>query len=223
MQSVGREEPFKCYPVLQLSQVKGLYLSTGWQFLKLFQYVNFPLLLVLLAFIIFPDRKKYFLLLEFFMIYGYPILISTFQRRNVCCHFYSKCSSSVNAFLLTTSSIQAVSLGQRNTHVFIGQQGKIRIKIPRNFLFAVGSCEWQSLKENLYHEFGAVLFICCKKLKTNVLTLLADVKIRAVSSSLCWFRLNQMGFCNNYQLVCLEKVRMPGLKERKVKEEKVFL
>ena len=109
----------------------------------------------------------------------------------------------------------------RGIHVFIGQQGKITSKIPMKFLFSVGSCEWESPKESLYHEFGAVLFICCKKRKTNVLILLVGAKIRAVSSSLCWFRLNQTGPCNNCQLVCLQKVRMPGLKERKVKEEKV--
>jgi len=44
-------------------------------------------------------------------------LITTFTKRNVGCPFYSKCSSSVNALLLTAPSIQAVSLGQRNTHL----------------------------------------------------------------------------------------------------------
>lgn len=36
-QTMGREGPFKCCPILQLGQVKGQYLSAGCQFKKLFE------------------------------------------------------------------------------------------------------------------------------------------------------------------------------------------
>lgn len=101
-----------------------------------------------------------------------------------------------------------------------GPASEITGKIPINFLFAIESHEWESPKETFYRGLGAVLFICCK---TDGLTLLIDIKIKAVSSSLCWSRLNLMGPCSNYQPVCSQKVRVLGLKERKVKEEKAFL
>lgn len=71
--------------------------------------------------------------------------------------------------------------------------------------------------------FIMVLELCCKNEKSDGLTLIIDLKIKAVSSFLYCSRLNQMGPCSNHQPVCSQKVRMPGLKERKVKEEKVFL
>lgn len=104
-----------------------------------------------------------------------------------------------------------------------GPAREVTRKILINFLFAIESYEWESPKESFYHGLGAVLLIFCKNEKSDGLTPLIDMKTKAVSNSLCWSRLNQMGPCSNYQHVCSQKVRMLGLKERKVKEKKVFL
>lgn len=96
-------------------------------------------------------------------------------------------------------------------------------KVTKKILKFLVCYEWESTKERFYHGLGAMLFICSKNEKSDGLTVLIDIKIKAVSSSLCWSRLNQMGPCSNHQTVCSHKVTMLGLKERKVKEEKILL
>lgn len=142
MQTVGREELFNCSPILQLGRVKGLYLSAGHQlFCWSVSIGDLSGGAGHLGFIIFPARKRSTLFCWRFLWYmGTQHRLVPFKEEKFAVLF------TLVVFLLTASSIRAVSLGDRNIHIFISQKKtQIQVKFP----FALGSCEWESPKESL--------------------------------------------------------------------------